>query len=317
MMLMNYLYGSSKCTTKAEEASVVVESPDMQGPDGDLVHTSHTTEVKDAVNRSTDQTRLQASSVAVDGNPSVGGALQLVATTTAGYSRSSNVAFPLVIGENIEGTMVPISTATFQASLHAKLPMDMKTPQPPVSQISFPTVSKKEELSCALAKDTLVVKNPERSATSQIHQELLSDIAEEEAEVLKLWTRVWDTILADDYSSAGPSSSSELASASLGVSPCPSSDATTSLSSPTSARPCTPSKTAVADIAQPSQLRACFSAPSLPTSPERGRFVEVFDSESVSVVPWGDFPDRIPKRLPKRSMSGLISRWRRDSKVRS
>lgn len=25
----------------------------------------------------------------------------------------------------------------------------------------------------------------------------------------------------------------------------------------------------------------------------------------------------VPKRLPKRSMSGLLSRWRRDSKVRS
>lgn len=102
--------------------------------------------------------RLQASSVVIDGNPSVGGALQLVATPTTGYSRSSNVAFPLVIGENIEGTMVPRSTATFQASLQTKLPMDMKTPQPPVSQISFPTVSKKQELAGARAKDVLVIK---------------------------------------------------------------------------------------------------------------------------------------------------------------
>lgn len=80
-MLMNYLYGgSSKSTTRAEEASVVVvESPGMQGPDGDLVHTSHAvrpdnhypplsvfsphpaaiyrqTELKDAANGSTDKT---------------------------------------------------------------------------------------------------------------------------------------------------------------------------------------------------------------------------------------------------------------------
>lgn len=316
-MLMNYLYGgSSKSTTRAEEASVVVvESPGMQGPDGDLVHTSHATELKDAANGSTDKTRLQASSVVIDGNPSVGGALQLVATPTTGYSRSSNVAFPLVIGENIEGTMVPRSTATFQASLQTKLPMDMKTPQPPVSQISFPTVSKKQELAGARAKDVLVIKTPERT-TNQIHQELVLDIAEEEAELLRLWTRVRDTILAEDYSSAGPSSSPELASASLGVSPC-SSSAPTALSSTTSARPCTPSETPAVHIVQPSQLRACFSTPLLSTSPKCGRFVEVLDSERVSVVPWGDFPNGVPKRLPKRSMSGLLSRWRRDSKVRS
>ncbi|KAG8915496.1 hypothetical protein FRC00_003835 [Tulasnella sp. 408] len=203
--------------------------------------------------------RLQACSVVVAGNPNKASARDLVETPTAVHRQASNVPSPPIATEDSGDIMLPVP----------QHPLEIK------SKRNSADISMERKLANVHPRDN-----------SQEPTALLSDFSKEDAEVFQLWAQMRDAILVEEHSAAGPSSA--VASASLTAFPSSSSDAPTATSPTTSAGPRTPTETSAVDFAQPSPLRACFSSPLIPTSLGRGRFVELFDTEGVSVVPWGE-----------------------------
>lgn len=276
-MLMNYFYALSE--KAIGESRPVLAENSGSGSGGDLVQAPHPAELKDVMDRLIAKLRLQASSVAVDGNPNKKSARDLVGTPTTGYGQSSNVPSPPILMEN--NIMLPV-------------------PQHPLETKS------KKNFADSHMESRLVSTNPGGN-NHQTPGGLVPDSTEDDAEIWQLWMRMRDAILIEERSAAGPSS--EIGSASLTVFPRSSADATTATSPTTSAGPRTPSDTSAVEFPQPSPLRACFSTPLLST-PERGRFVELFNTDGVSVVPWAENRDIMSKGHRKRSMSGLLTRWR-------
>ncbi|KAG9016063.1 hypothetical protein FRB90_003658 [Tulasnella sp. 427] len=287
MMLMNYLYGSSKATTDVQEnTAVAAESP---SPDGDLVIAMPA--LNDETPSTTIESRLQAPPADVHGNPNKDpeSARKLDETPTSSSTQSSMVSILPVILEQNEGAAFP-------------------THQPSLGDHS------RSDLGDALAEDSSAGK--QLASSIQIRDEPVMDNAEEHSDVLKLWMRVRDSILLDESPLASTARANTVNTDTDTGSTRPPYENTVESLSNASSHPFPLAQTSSVEIPSPGPLRSYFSDPLISTSPERGRFVELFDAEDASVVSSVDKGDTSRGGKARRSVSGMLSRWRRNRNSR-